>query len=84
MPPQIAMDLYNYEFKTKQSVYEFFWKMSFEPVSQYRVRGTPDYRTNGWLGTEKTSGKPWKKLPDDYMVPAGGDDPSHILAGRLG
>jgi hypothetical protein len=75
MPPQIAMDMYNYGFKTKQSVYEFFWKKSFEPVKEYRVRGTPDYRTNGWLGIEKTSGKPWKELPDDYMVPAGGDDP---------
>jgi hypothetical protein len=75
MPPQIAMDMYNYGFKTKQSVYEYFWKKSFEPMKQYRVRGTPDYRTNGWLGIEKTSGKPWKELPDDYMVPAGGDDP---------
>jgi hypothetical protein len=75
MPPQIAMDMYNYGFKTKQSIYEYFWKKSFEPMSKYRVRGTPDYRTNGWLGIERTSGKPWKELPDDYMVPAGGDDP---------
>jgi hypothetical protein len=22
------------------------------------------------MGVEKTSGKPWKELPDDYMVPA--------------
>ena len=27
------------------------------------------------MGIEKTSGKPWKELPDDYLVPAGGDDP---------
>ncbi|MFC1953855.1 hypothetical protein ACFLWR_07005 [Chloroflexota bacterium] len=75
MPPQIAQDMYDYGFKTKQSIYEYFWKQSFEPVSEYRKRGTPDYRTNGWLGIEKTSGKHWKELPDDYMVPTGGDDP---------
>jgi len=80
MPPQIAMDMYNYGFKTKQSIYEFFWKKSFEPMSKYRVRGTPDFRTNGWLGTEPISGKPWKDLPDDYMVPAGGDDPFRSFA----
>jgi hypothetical protein len=32
--------------------------------------------TNGWMGVEKQSGKPWKDLPEDYMVPAAGDDPS--------
>ena len=80
MPPQIAMDMYNYGFKTKESIYDFFWKKSFEPVAKYRVRGTPDYRTNGWLGIEPTSKKPWKELPDDYMVPAGGDDPFRSFA----
>jgi len=75
MPPQIARDMYDYGFKTKQSIYEFFWKKSFEPLRDYRLRGTPDFRTNGWLGIEKTSGKHWKELPDDYMVAAGGDDP---------
>jgi len=39
------------------------------------MRGMPDFTTNGWLGIEKTSGKPWRELPDDYMVPAGGNDP---------
>ena len=80
MPPQIAMDMYNYGFKTKESIYEFFWKKSFEPMSKYRLRGTPDFRTNGWLGTEPTSGKPWKELPDDYMVPVSGDDPFRAFA----
>ncbi|MFC1901175.1 hypothetical protein ACFLYN_06240 [Chloroflexota bacterium] len=75
MPPQIAQDLQNYGFETKDSIYEWIWKKSFEPVSQFRMRGAQDFRTNGWLGIEKTSGKPWKELDDDYMVPAGGDDP---------
>ena len=75
MPQQIAQDLCDYGFKTKQSIYEWIWKQSFEPVSKYRMRGMPDFTTNGWLGIEKTSGKPWKDLPDDYMVPAGGNDP---------
>jgi hypothetical protein len=34
-----------------------------------------DFTTNGWLGIEKTSGKPWRELSDDYMVPVGGNDP---------
>jgi hypothetical protein len=75
MPPQIAQDLYDYGFKTKQSIYEWIWKQSFEPVGKYRMRGMPDFVTNGWLGIEKTSGKPWRELPDDYMVPVGGNDP---------
>ena len=34
-----------------------------------------DFFRNGWMGIEKQSGKPWKELPDDYMVPVGGDNP---------
>ena len=75
MPPQIAQDMYDYGFKTKQSIYEYFWKKSFEPLKDYRMRGRPDEHTNGWMGIEKTSGKHWKELSDEYMVPAGGDDP---------
>jgi len=75
MPQQIAKDMYDYGFKTKDEIYEWIWKRSFEPVKRYRMRGAPDFFTNGWLGIEKTSGKPWKELDDDYMVPAGGDDP---------
>jgi hypothetical protein len=76
MPPQIAQDLYDYGFKTKESIYEWAWKRSFEPVERYRMRGSADLTTNGWLGIEKTSGKHWKELPDDYLVPAGGDSPA--------
>ena len=75
MPQQIAQDLCDYGFKSKESIYEWIWKKSFEPVSKFRMRGSQDFVTNGWLAIEKTSGKPWKELPDDYMVPAGGDDP---------
>lgn len=75
MPQQVAQDLCDYGFKSKQEIYEWIWKQSFEPVSKFRMRGAQDYVTNGWLGIEKTSGKPWKELPDDYMVPAGGNDP---------
>ncbi|MAE11566.1 MAG: hypothetical protein CL876_06620 [Dehalococcoidales bacterium] len=28
------------------------------------------------MAVEKTSGKVWKELSEDYMVPAGGDGPS--------
>ncbi|MFC2014880.1 hypothetical protein ACFLUP_02685 [Chloroflexota bacterium] len=75
MPPQIAQDMYDYGFKTKQEIYDWIWKRSFEPVRDFRMRGAGDFATNGWLGIEKTSGKHWKELDDDYMVPAGGDNP---------
>ncbi len=73
--PQMAQDLYDYGFKSKDEIYEYIWKKSFEPVKNYRMRGRPDFHTNGWRGIEKTSGKPWMELPEDYMVPAGGDSP---------
>ncbi len=73
--PQMAMDLYNYGFKTKQEIYDWIWKKAFEPLRDYRMRGTPDESTNGWMGIERTSGKHWKELSDDYMVPVGGADP---------
>ena len=47
-------------------------KYSYDTVVK---AGAQDFITNGWLGIEKTSGKPWKELSDDYMVPAGGDNP---------
>ncbi len=72
MPPQIAQDLCDYGFKTKESIYEWIWKQSFEPVAKFKMRGSQDFITNGWLAIEKTSGKQWRELPDDYMVPAEG------------
>jgi hypothetical protein len=74
MPPQIARDLYDYGFKTKEEVYDWIWKKSFEPLKEFRMRGRSDILTNGWTGREKRSGKYWKELPEDYMVPAGGED----------
>jgi len=75
MIPEMAQHLVDLGFKTKDSVYEWLWKQSFEPLKTYRNRSWPDFRRNGWMGIEKTSGKPWKELPDDYMVPSQGDDP---------
>jgi hypothetical protein len=79
MVPQIAQDLYDYGFKTKESIYEWMWKRSFEPLGKYRMRGRPDEHTNGWMAIEKTSGKRWRELPDDYVVPAGGNNPNEYL-----
>jgi len=75
MIPEMAQHLVDLGFKTKDDVYEWLWKRSFEPVKRYRNRSWPDFFRNGWMGIEKTSGKPWKELPDDYLVPAQGDDP---------
>ncbi|MBI2851193.1 MAG: hypothetical protein HYX80_09205 [Chloroflexi bacterium] len=71
--PQMARDLYDYGFKSKNDLYEWLYKKSFEPLAKYRLRAGPDLTTNGWMGIERTSGKPWKELPDDYMVPVVGE-----------
>ncbi|MFC2015059.1 CoA-binding protein [Chloroflexota bacterium] len=49
-----------------ESLLEFEFKGKIFPVN-------PKY--SEIMGIEKTSGKHWKELPDDYMVPAGGDGP---------
>ncbi|MFC1954754.1 hypothetical protein ACFLVZ_02920, partial [Chloroflexota bacterium] len=76
MVPEMARHLYEIGFKSKEEVYEWLWKKSFMTVRDYMKFSWVDFRTNGWLGIEKTSGKHWKELDADYMVPAGGDDPS--------
>lgn len=69
MIPELAQHLYDYGFKTKEAVYEWLYKKSFEPVGKYRGRSWPDLTTNGWLGIERTTGKRWKELSDDDLVP---------------
>ncbi|MBN2074732.1 MAG: hypothetical protein JW762_04195 [Dehalococcoidales bacterium] len=75
MVHEMAYDLYRLGYKSKQEVLEYVWKKSFETLKTYRDRSWVDLTTNGWLGNEPLSGKPWKELPDDYMVPAGGSKP---------
>lgn len=75
MTHEMAQHLWDIGFKTKEDVLEYIWKKSFEPLKDYRNRSWVDLSTNGWLGIEPTSGKPWKELPDDYMVPVAGDSP---------
>jgi len=45
-------------------------------VDQYKKFSWVDFSTNGWMGIEPLSGKHWKELPDDHMVPAAGRDSS--------
>jgi hypothetical protein len=73
--PQMAHHLAEIGFKSKDEVYEWIWKKSFEPLKDFKLRAGPDLTTNGWMGIERVSGKHWKELPDDQMVPAGGNDP---------
>jgi hypothetical protein len=75
MQPELAYDLYRYGFKSKDEVYEWIWNRSYIPLKQYRDQSPADIATGGWMGIESTSGKPWKELPEDYMVPVGGADP---------
>jgi hypothetical protein len=65
----MAKHLYDLGFKSKDDVYKWLYEKSKVPLSEYRNRSWPDESTNGWLGIEGTSGKHWKELPDDYMVP---------------
>ena len=67
--PQMAQHLYEYGFKSKDEVYEWIYKASFKTMKEYRTHSWPDVMTNSWLGIEPSSGKPYKELPDDYMVP---------------
>jgi hypothetical protein len=69
MLPQMARHLYDYGFKTKEAVYEWIQKASFRTVAEYRTHSWPDVQTNAWNAVEKTSGKPWKELSDDALVP---------------
>ncbi len=75
MIPELAQKLQECGFKSKEEVYEWFWKATFEPVKDFRNRAGPDLTTNGWMGIEMTSGKHWKELDDEYMVPTKGDEP---------
>ncbi len=69
----MARALYDAGFKTKDSVYEWIQKSSYRTVAEYRTHSWPDVQTNAWNAVERTSGKPWKELPDDYKVPFVGD-----------
>jgi hypothetical protein len=73
MIPEMAQHLYEYGFKSKDEIYEWIYKKSFMTVGEYRTHSWPDMRTNAWLGIEKISGKHWKELDDDDMVPVMGD-----------
>jgi len=77
MAHEMARHLHDIGFRSKEEVYEWLWKNSFVPLKNFRNFSWVDLTTNGWMGIEKLSGKHWKELPDDYMVPAGGDGPSN-------
>ncbi|MFC2014894.1 hypothetical protein ACFLUP_02760 [Chloroflexota bacterium] len=83
MIPELAQHLYECGFKTKDEVYEWLYQKSFEPVARFRHRSWPDLSSNGWMGIEKTTGKHWKELPDDHLVPSMTDsrDNCIIIAG---
>jgi hypothetical protein len=69
MVPEMAKHLRDYGFTSKELVYKWLYNESFIPLKDYRNRSWPDLLTNGWMGIEETSGKHWKELDDDYMVP---------------
>ena len=56
--------------RTAEPRFQSFRSQSFVNVGEYRTHSWPDVYTNAWKGIERISGKPWKELPDDAMVPA--------------
>lgn len=85
MVHEMARHLYNIGFKSKDVVYKWIWKKTLEPLKTYRGRSWPGFFRNGWMDLEPVSGKPWKELPEDALVPAAGDTPLAnviIVAGR--
>jgi len=79
MLPEMAQHLYECGFKSKEAVYEYLYKRSFMPLKEYRTHQRPDIMTNAWKGIERTSGKHWNELPEDYMVPACPDPYSNCI-----
>ncbi len=97
MQPQMALHLYMAGFKSKDEVYEWIQKNSYVTMKEYRTHSWVDVNTASWTGIEPTSGKPWKELPDDYMVPmvrdpyenciivtGGGEEYAQWIGGRGG
>jgi hypothetical protein len=68
MVPEMAKHLYEYGFKSKDEVYDYLYKRHSVPLSEYRKWSWPHLTTNGWTAIEKTTGKPWHDLPDDFNV----------------
>jgi hypothetical protein len=79
MLPQMAQHLYEAGFKSKDDIYEWIYKQSFMTVREYRTHSWPDMRTNAWKGIERTSGKHWLELDEDYLVPACEDPFSNLV-----
>ncbi len=73
MVHEMAHHLYELGFKSKAEVYEYIWKKGLEPLSEYRKRSWVDLMTNGWTGTDRQSGKPWKELPEEHLISVAGD-----------
>jgi hypothetical protein len=72
MHPNMAQSLKDAGFASKIAVLEWWWKASFIPVKLYRDNGHYDFNTTGGEKIEAPSGKKYKDLPDDYMIPSSG------------
>lgn len=68
MLPEMAQQLHECGFKTKDEVYEWLYNRSLIPLKHFRNYSVPDNKTNAWLGVEPRSGKHWKELPEDALV----------------
>jgi hypothetical protein len=72
MHSSMAQGLYDYGFKTKADVVNWFWKAGFISMGDFKKYGWYDMTTTSGNGIEPTSGKKYNQLPDDYMTPGFG------------
>jgi hypothetical protein len=68
MHPTMAKSLYDYGFKDKKDVYQWMWDTYFVTKAVFYNYGWYDHRTAGGANIESVSGKPYKDLPDDYLI----------------
>jgi hypothetical protein len=74
--PNMAKSLYDYGFKKKADIYNWLCTTYFITKGELYNLGWWDHSTNAGKTIEKTSGKPWGELPNDYKVPMFGADPT--------
>jgi hypothetical protein len=72
MHSSMAQGLLDYGFKSKDEVVQWFWKAGFISMGEFKKYGWYDMTTVSGTSIERSSGKKYNELPDDYMVPGFG------------
>jgi hypothetical protein len=73
--PNMAQSLKDYGFQSKTAVMQWLWDASKAPAGDFRKYGWYDFFTNAGSRIEQTTGKAYKDIPDDTLIPYFGDKP---------